>query len=109
MKLLFLFSPLLFSLVKDKSNEELMCGLSFIMYLIIGYLKISKNKCTCNSSNDEKNRKAWTTSTEVRSSLALLVIKLYNGIKITSTVSFKSHFKTTAATRDLFHEGKHIR
>lgn len=26
-----------------------------------------------------------------------------NGIKITSTVSFKSHFKTTAAARNLFH------
>lgn len=62
-----------------------------------------KNKCTYNSTNDEKNRKAWTTSTEVRSSLTLLVIKLYNGIKITSTVSFKSHFKTTAAARNLFH------
>lgn len=53
----FWFSPLLFSFVKDKSNEELMCGLSFIIYLIIGNLKISKNKCTCNSSNDEKTEK----------------------------------------------------
>lgn len=26
-----------------------------------------------------------------------------NGIKITSTVSFKSHFKTTAAARNIFH------
>lgn len=57
MKLFFLFSALLFSLVKDKSNEELICGLPFIMYIIIGYLKISKNKCSCNSSNDEKTEK----------------------------------------------------
>lgn len=34
-----------------------MRGLSFIIYLIIGNLKISKNKCTCNSSNDEKTEK----------------------------------------------------